>query len=61
MTAYAAAHPGIAATVAISLGDVPASRVRNLLVLYGEFELPLFANTARQTLAMTDPTVAPFP
>lgn len=55
VTTYAADHHDIAATVAISLARAPASLPRNLLVLYGQLELPPFAAAARATLALAQP------
>jgi len=49
VTEYGGRHPDIAATVALSLGTVPAVAPRNLLVLYGQLEFFL-AGPARQTL-----------
>jgi pimeloyl-ACP methyl ester carboxylesterase len=49
VTDYGGRHPDIAATVALSLGTVPAVVPRNLFVLYGELEFFLVEPT-RQTL-----------
>jgi pimeloyl-ACP methyl ester carboxylesterase len=55
VTAYAATHPEIAATVAVS-GAAPVSVPRNLLMLYGQFEFPLLAAAAEEMLLRGDPT-----
>lgn len=56
VAAYAGAHPEIAATVAVSLGAVPAVRPRNLLLLYGQLEFPALAAVAHEVLQQADPT-----
>src|SRR6185369_13766161 len=60
VVAYAAGHPDIVATVAISLPDakdVPsaATRPRNLLLLYGQAEFAQFPVAALTALHETDP------
>jgi dienelactone hydrolase len=56
VSTYAGSHRDIAATVAISLGEAPERMPRNLLVLYGQREFPIFATAARETLERPDPT-----
>jgi len=60
---YAVAHPDVAATVAISLGDrtavLPGSdRPRNLLLLVGENEFSGFRMAAQTALAARDPSAS---
>ncbi|WP_422752985.1 dienelactone hydrolase family protein [Micromonospora sp. WMMD708] len=52
VTRYAAGHPDIAGTVAISLpdgGDLPDTRPRRLLLIVGGLEFPAFRATAEAT------------
>ncbi|XVV08876.1 alpha/beta hydrolase [Actinoplanes sp. CA-131856] len=46
VAAYAAAHPEVVATVAISLPSVPDGHPKNLLMLVGQAEFPGFRATA---------------
>jgi dienelactone hydrolase len=60
VVAYAADHPDIVATVALSLpdaGDVPsgAARPRDLLLLYGQAEFQQFPDAALTALHKSDP------
>ncbi|WP_431917609.1 dienelactone hydrolase family protein [Micromonospora wenchangensis] len=52
VTRYAAGHPDIAGTVAISLpdgGDLPDARPQRLLLIVGGLEFPAFRDTAEAT------------
>ncbi|XVU21681.1 alpha/beta hydrolase family protein [Actinoplanes sp. CA-054009] len=51
VAAYAAAHPDIVATVAISLPSVPDGHPKNLLMLVGQAEFPGFRATAADAAA----------
>jgi dienelactone hydrolase len=64
VVAYAADHPDIPATVAISLPDarkMPSGpgRPRNLLLLYGAAEFPQFPAAALTALQKADPNAKP--
>lgn len=54
---YAAAHPEVAATVALS-GAAPVSRPGNLLLLYGQWESPILSAAAYEMLLWGDPTAS---
>ncbi|MEU7958220.1 dienelactone hydrolase family protein [Micromonospora humida] len=57
VTRYAAGHPDIAGTVAISLpdgGDLPDARPRRLLLIVGGLEFPAFRATAEATARRGD-------
>ncbi|WP_245923090.1 alpha/beta hydrolase [Paractinoplanes atraurantiacus] len=51
VTEYAAAHPEVVATVAISLPSVPEGHPKNLLMLVGQAEFPGFKATATEAAA----------
>ncbi|MFJ8685441.1 alpha/beta hydrolase [Micromonospora wenchangensis] len=57
VTRYAAGHPDIAGTVAISLpdgGDLPDARPERLLLIVGGLEFPAFRDTAEATARRGD-------